>query len=51
MSEYTGKGVILVAVIADKFRTRSESKPNKALGYGERTHSLLGTCTPTLLMQ
>jgi hypothetical protein len=34
-----------------KLRTESESKPNKALGYGERTLSSLKTCTPILLVQ
>ena len=51
MSECTEKGVTLAAVIADNLRTGSESKPNKALGYDERTLSLLRTCTPTLIVQ
>jgi hypothetical protein len=51
MSECTEKGVTLATAIADKLRTGSESKPNKALGYGERTLSSLRTCTPTLLVQ
>jgi hypothetical protein len=51
MSECNEKGVTLAAAIVDKLRTGSESKPNKALGYGERTLSSLGTCTPTLLVQ
>jgi hypothetical protein len=50
-SECTEKGETLAAAIADKLRTESESKPSKVLGYGERTLSSLGTCTPTLLVQ
>jgi hypothetical protein len=51
MSECTKKGVNLTAAIADKLRTKSESKPNKVLGYDERTLASLGTCTPILLVQ
>jgi hypothetical protein len=51
MSECTNKGITLTAAIIDKLRTGSESKPNKVLGYGERTLSSLGTYTPILLLQ
>jgi hypothetical protein len=50
-SEYTEKDRILAAVIADKLRNESGSKPSKVQGCAERTLSLLGTCTPTLLTQ
>jgi hypothetical protein len=38
-------------VIADKLRTENESKPSKVQGCAERMLSLLGTCTPTSLVQ
>ena len=50
-SEYTEKDETLAIVIADKLRTESGSKPSKVQGCAERTLSLLGTCTPTLLAQ
>jgi hypothetical protein len=50
-SEYTRKGRTLTVVIADKLRTESESKLIKVRGCAEKTLSLLGTCTPILLMQ
>jgi hypothetical protein len=50
-SEYTEKDGTLAAMIADKLRTESGSKPSKVQGYAERTLSLLGTCTPTSLAQ
>jgi hypothetical protein len=43
MSEYTEKGGILAAVIADKLRTEIENKPSRAQGYAERIPSLLKT--------
>jgi hypothetical protein len=51
MSEYTEKDGILPAMTADKLRTESWSKPSKVQGCAERTLSLLGTCTPTSLVQ
>jgi hypothetical protein len=50
-SEYTEKDGTLAAVITDKLRTESGSKPSKVQGCAERTLSLLGTCTPTSLVQ
>jgi hypothetical protein len=50
-NEYTEKGETLIAAIADKLRGENESKLSKVQGCAERTLSLLGTCTPTLLMQ
>jgi hypothetical protein len=50
-SEYTEKDRIIAAMIADKLRTESESKPSKAQGCTERTLSLLETCTSTSLAQ
>jgi hypothetical protein len=42
-SEYTEKDGTLAAVIADKLRTESGSKPSKAQGCAKRTLSLLRT--------
>ena len=50
-SEYNEKGETLAVAIADKLRTENESKPSKVQGCAGRILSLLGTCTPTLLMQ
>jgi hypothetical protein len=50
-SEYPEKDGILTAVITDRLRTESGSKPSKAQGCAEKTLSLLGTYTPTLLVQ
>jgi hypothetical protein len=50
-SEYTEKGGTLAAVIADKLRTENGNKPSKVQDCAERTLSLLGTYTPTSLMQ
>jgi hypothetical protein len=47
-SEYTEKDRTLAAVIANKLRTESGSKPSKVQGCTERTLSLLGTYTLTL---
>jgi hypothetical protein len=50
-SEYTKKDGTLATVIVDKLKTENESKPSKVQGCTERTLSLLGTCTPTFLVQ
>ena len=50
-SEYTEKDGILAAVIADRLRTESGSKPSKAQGCIGKILSLLGTYTSTLLTQ
>jgi hypothetical protein len=51
MSGYTEKDETLATAITDKLKTESESKPSKVLGYIRRILSLLGTYTPTLLVQ
>jgi hypothetical protein len=43
MSEYTEKGRILAAVIANRLRTEIEIKPSRAQGYTERIPCLLET--------
>jgi hypothetical protein len=50
-NEYTEKDGTLAAMITDKLRTESESKPSKVQGCAEKILSLLGTYTPTLLAQ
>jgi hypothetical protein len=50
-SEYTEKDGILAAMIADKLRIKSGSKPSKAQGCAERILSLLRIYTPTSLAQ